>query len=158
MRILEEPEQPFVINIVPMIDVVFSILAFFIMSSLFLTKSQGLPVNLPQAATSEQQTQVDFNVTVDNSGTIFLNRAPIALESLQEEVTQALQSKLASHPASQSAGLATINADEAVPHGVVVEVMDQLRSIEGLRLGIATKAVGARNSVDGIKIDEAEVE
>jgi len=142
MRILEEPEQPFAINIVPMIDVVFSILAFFIMSSLFLTKSQGLPVNLPKAATSEQQAKVDFNVTIDDSGAIFLNRAPIALEYLQEDVTQALESK--------EAGLATINADEAVPHGRVVEVMDQLRSIEGLRLGIATKAAASG--------DEAEVE
>lgn len=144
MRILEEPEQPFEINIVPMIDVVFSILAFFIMSSLFLTKSQGLPVNLPKAATSEQQAKVDFNVTVDDSGAIFLNRVPIALESLQEEVTLALKSK--------EAGLATINADEAVPHGRVVEVMDQLRSIEGLRLGIATKAHSS-GSADGAEVE-----
>lgn len=138
MRILEEPEQPFAINIVPMIDVVFSILAFFIMSSLFLTKSQGLPVNLPQAATAEQQAKVDFNVTVDESGAIFLNREPIALESLREAIALTLDSR--------EAGLATINADEAVPHGAVVEVMDQLRSIEGLRLGISTRAAGSKQA------------
>lgn len=112
------------------------------MSSLYLTKSQGLPVNLPQAATAEQQAKVDFNVTVDESGAIFLNREPIALESLQAEVTLAL--------ASKEAGLATINADEAVPHGRVVAVMDQLRSIEGLRLGIATQAPG---SDDGAEVE-----
>jgi len=48
MRLPDEPEIPTAINIVPMIDVIFAILAFFIMSTLFLTRSEGLSVNLPQ--------------------------------------------------------------------------------------------------------------
>lgn len=47
MRLPEEPDLPPRINIVPMIDVIFAILVFFMVSSLSLTRSEGLPVNLP---------------------------------------------------------------------------------------------------------------
>jgi biopolymer transport protein ExbD len=49
----EEPEDEFEPSIVPMIDVIFAILTFFIISSLFLTRSESLPVNLPKAASAE---------------------------------------------------------------------------------------------------------
>jgi len=52
MRLPDEPELPTQINIVPMIDVIFAILTFFIISTLYLTRSQGLPVNLPSAKTA----------------------------------------------------------------------------------------------------------
>ena len=52
MRPINESEEQFDINILPMIDVIFSILAFFIFSSLSLTRSQGLPVDLPSAQTA----------------------------------------------------------------------------------------------------------
>lgn len=45
-------DDGFEINILPMIDVIFAILAFFIVSTLFLTRTEGLPVNLPEADTS----------------------------------------------------------------------------------------------------------
>ena len=54
MRLPDEPELPAQINIVPMIDVIFAILTFFIMSTLYLHRSEGLPVNLPQAATAKK--------------------------------------------------------------------------------------------------------
>ncbi|MEY2914612.1 MAG: hypothetical protein RLZZ184_3921, partial [Cyanobacteriota bacterium] len=44
MRLPDEPDIPAQINIVPMIDVIFAILTFFIMSTLFLNRSEGLPV------------------------------------------------------------------------------------------------------------------
>jgi biopolymer transport protein ExbD len=131
MHIQDEPEIPPQINIVPMIDVIFAILTFFIMSTLFLTRSEGLPVNLPTAATTETQTKAQINVTVTPDGEIALNRKPIDISELEGAVRQMIG------PNSQA--LVVINADEAVDHGRVVSVMDRLRRIEGAKLAIAAQ-------------------
>lgn len=131
MRLPNEPEPSFQINIVPMIDVIFAILTFFIMSTLFLTRSEGLPVNLPQASSSEAQATEQIVVTIDQSGALALDRQPMQLNTLVADVqARVLTGK---QP------VVVINADEAVSHGKVIEVMDQLRSIEGVRLAIATQ-------------------
>lgn len=131
MRIQDEPEIPAQINIVPMIDVIFAILTFFIMSTLFLTRSEGLPVNLPQAATVETQTKAQINVTIQPDGAIALNRQRIELSELEDAVRQLIG------PNSESFVL--INADEKVEHGRVVSVMDRLRQVKGARLAIAAQ-------------------
>jgi biopolymer transport protein ExbD len=131
MRLPEDSEPSFSINIVPMIDVIFSILAFFIVSTLFLTRSEGLPVNLPGAVTSNIQSQSEIYVTIEASGTISLNRQEIELTALKSEVNELVL--------LNQSGLVIINADEAVSHGKVVAVMDQLRQIEGVRMAIAVK-------------------
>lgn len=131
MRLPNEPEPPFQINIVPMIDVIFAILTFFIMSTLFLTRSEGLPVNLPEANSSEAQSSEQLVVTINKAGALALNRQPIRLEDLITEVQS--RSLTGQQP------VVVINADEAVSHGQVIAVMDQLRSIKGVRLAIATQ-------------------
>ncbi|MEY2979705.1 MAG: ExbD/TolR family protein [Prochlorotrichaceae cyanobacterium] len=131
MRILDdEPDLPAQINIVPMIDVIFAILAFFIMSTLFLTRSEGLPVNLPQASSSQQQQESPATLTIDAQGNLFLNREAIDPEGLMAAI-QDLQGDKANF-------LVIVNADEAVPHGIVVKAMDQIRQVPGARLAIAT--------------------
>lgn len=131
MRLPDESETPFQINIVPMIDVIFAILTFFIVSTLYLTRSEGLPVNLPTAATAQSQLQEEINVTISANGQIALNRQPIRLSQLQVAVGSLVKSK------SQS--LVVINADRRVTHGQVVNVMDQLRQVKGVKLAIATE-------------------
>lgn len=129
MRLPEEPDLPPQINIVPMIDVIFAILTFFIMSSLSLTRSQGLPVNLPRATTIEQQTaNQQITVTIDVNRRLFLNRLPLQIENLAQQVKGLM--------GSQVEALVIINADEQVPHGQVIAVMDRLRTVPGVRLAI----------------------
>ncbi len=132
MRLPDEPELPLQINILPMIDVIFAILAFFIMSTLFLTRSEGLPVNLPKAATAKQQ-QVPsrITITVDEQGTVSLNRKPIAVDDLTAQVRTLI--------GSNSEMLVIVNADEKVSHGQVVAVMDRVRQVQGAKLAIATQ-------------------
>jgi biopolymer transport protein ExbD len=132
MRLPDEPDIPAQINIVPMIDVIFAILTFFIMSSLFLTKQEGLPVNLPKAANAQQQQATEpITVTLNKKGTISLNRQPIDVNGLAAEVRRLM--------GTNQQGLVVINADEQVNHGRVVEVMDRLRQVEGARLAISTQ-------------------
>lgn len=130
MNIPEEPDDLPYINIVPMIDVVFAILTFFIMSSLFLSRSEGLPVNLPQAQTAQSQNQTKITVTVDEQGDVFLDRQPIPVEDLSARVKTMI---------GNQERLVVINADEKVEHGQVIAVMDQLRSVEGVKLGISAR-------------------
>ena len=119
------------INILPMIDVIFSILAFFIISTLFLTRSEGLPVNLPKASTSQLQRTEQITVTIDKEGKIFLNREPIEVDALEKAVRELVLPNQTS--------VVAVKADEAVEHGDVVAVMDRLRRIDEVKLAIATK-------------------
>lgn len=132
MRLADEPDVPAQINIVPMIDVIFAILTFFIMSTLFLTKSESLPVNLPQGDTSlQQQTPTEVTITIDAKGVVSLNRQSMVVNSLAAQI-----GKIA---AGKSEIMVIINADEMVGHGKVVAVMDQVRQVKGVKLAIATQ-------------------
>jgi len=130
MRLSEDTDtQRTSVNSLPMIDVIFAILAFFILSTLYLTKAEGLPVNLPQAATATPQNQISATLTITPEGELFLGEAAIALEDLADEVRAI---------ASANPIMVTVRADETTPHGRVVAAMDQLRTVEDVRLGIAT--------------------
>ncbi|BAZ37894.1 hypothetical protein NIES4101_38200 [Calothrix sp. NIES-4101] len=132
MRLQDEPDIPAQINIVPMIDVIFAILTFFIMSTLFLTRQEGLPVNLPKAATSQQaQIPTKITVTVEASGQVSLNKKPTTVAALTEQI----RTLMGTNPES----IVVINADTKVEHGNIVAVMDQVRQVKGAKLAIATK-------------------
>jgi biopolymer transport protein ExbD len=134
MRLPEEPDQPFQINILPMIDVVFALLTFFIMSTLSLTQSQGLPVNLPGAQTRKPiDTETLVTVTIDPKGNLSLQNKPIDLPELRDGIKAKLETT------TQKTVL--IRADEAVSHGKVVAVMDAIRKVPGAKLAIEADAV-----------------
>lgn len=130
MHLPEDPETPPQINIVPMIDVVFAVLAFFILSSLFLTRHEGLPVALPGAETAEGQAPQQVVVTLNAAGEIFIGSRVVADDQLLEAI-QTLETLT-------DGGLVVIRADQSVSHGRVVAVMDRLRSLPGVQLAIAT--------------------
>jgi biopolymer transport protein ExbD len=131
MRLPDESEKSMGINITPMIDVIFSILAYFIVASLSLTRSEGLPVNLPQASSAQAQKTEQINVSILPDGAIALNRQPIDLEQLESQVKAKIP------PNAES--LVILNADKTVDHGRVVQVMDRLRRVKGAKLAIATQ-------------------
>ena len=131
MRLPDEPESIPQINIVPLIDVTFAILTFFIVSSLSLSKSEGLPVNLPKASTSQvQDSPAKITVTIDAQGKFMVDKKLVNLDQIEGTVRQVM--------GSNPSALIVLNADKSVEHGNVVEVMDRLRRIKGAKLGIAT--------------------
>lgn len=129
MRLHDEMEPSAEINIVPMIDVIFSILAFVIISTMFLTRSEGLPINLPSAKTAEPQETKQINVTIEPDGDVFVDRQPVQVESLKTSITGLI--------GENQQGLVIINADKQVDHGRVVTVMDMVRQVQGAKLAIA---------------------
>jgi biopolymer transport protein ExbD len=135
MRIPEENFRPAEINIVPLIDVIFSILVFFVIASLVLTRSEALDVNLPEASTAEARRQPDVTVSITAEGQIAVNRQKIAnLGALIPTVERILAEKPA-----EGRRLVVINADLALSHGKVVEVMDALQRLPNVSLAIAAR-------------------
>lgn len=138
MRLVDDdPDLAPQINILPMIDVIFSILTFFMIGTLFLTRNEGLPVNLPQAGTGEVQQQERMTVSIDAEGSLALNETMIPLEQLEAGIVELME--------SNSSQLVVLRADEAIAHGRVIQVMDTLRKIPGVRLAIATEQLTINN-------------
>ncbi|MEB3360476.1 MAG: biopolymer transporter ExbD [Synechococcales bacterium] len=133
MRVLddESDDDSMEINILPMIDVIFAILSFFIVSTLFLTRFEGLPVNLPSSETAEPQPEATFTITLDKDGQLYLNRQEIQIETLRSIIQQQIN--------PGQGAIVVIHGDEEADYGQVIKVMDQVRLIEGARLGMATR-------------------
>ena len=132
MRIPEEPDNPPRLDVTSLIDITFSILAFFILSTLFLAQNLGVTVNLPQSDTASIQKMVRIVLSIDSTGKMFLNRQAIASADLETKLTGIIQQNRGQEVA------VLLQADEKLTHGQVVAVMDRLRKIKGLKLAIAT--------------------
>lgn len=122
------------IEIIPMIDTIFFLLVFFMLSSLALVKLNGLPVNLPKAATATRQQANDLTVTIDKNRRVYVNKQPVALSDLGA----ALVTKAGGQAADMSTASVVINADLSVPHGLVVGCIDAARQVGISRFAIAT--------------------
>ena len=127
----ESEDRPPEINVVALIDVIFAILTFFIITSLTLSRTEGLAVNLPGASSGKSQDQTKIVISIDAQGAIALNQKSIDSASLIPQIKSLM--------AKDRSTMVVINADEKVGHGRVVEMMDAVQQIPGIKLGIATK-------------------
>ncbi|MGH8066811.1 MAG: ExbD/TolR family protein [Candidatus Entotheonellia bacterium] len=119
------------IEIIPMIDVIFFLLIFFMISTLSMTVNRGLPVNLPTAGTSQKSLRENLSITLTQNGELFFNRESITLQDLGQRVKAAL--------AVEPELTVILNADGEVRHSSVVALMDELRLSGVSRLAIAVK-------------------
>lgn len=108
------------IEIIPMIDVMFFLLATFMLASLTLQQLDAVKVALPQGAAEPMQNRTPATLTVTPDGKLFLDKAPVTLDTL----AAALKTRL--DPANPNVVVA---ADDAAPNGVIVQAM--LRAREG---------------------------
>lgn len=89
-------------------------------------------MDLPQASTGQAEQSAQVTVTIDRQGRIALNRRAIAFDALEGAVRQLQQ------PNQEL--VVVLNADTGLYHGQVVQVMDRLRRVPGVKLAIATQA------------------
>ena len=120
------------INILPMIDIIFAILSFLIVSSLYLTRVDTIPIDLPKASSSVKQDNKFITISIDEIGNLFLNNKKILLEDLKISILNLI---------SEGSKVVVLNADKNVSHGVVINVLDSLRSIEELKIAISTDKI-----------------
>ncbi|MGE3539028.1 MAG: ExbD/TolR family protein [Candidatus Tectimicrobiota bacterium] len=132
MRLPRAAQEKARIEIIPMIDVIFFLLVFFMISTLSMTVNRGLPVHLPSAATSQQGIRENVNLTVLPDGQMFLNKEPVALQDIGQRVKAAV--------ATDPQLTVVINADGQVLHSRVVDILDELRAAGVSGLAIAVKS------------------
>ena len=125
----EKDELKTEINILPMIDVIFAILSFFIVSSLFLTKVETIPINLPNSNTAKKEDKKSINLSIDSNSRIFLNKNLVQLSNLKNEIIKLNIEKNS---------LIIIRGDKNVNYGKIVEVMDIIRSLNNIKIAIST--------------------
>ncbi len=119
------------IEIIPMIDTMFFLLVFFMIATLSMTMQKGMPVNLPTAGSATDDVPEQVSLTLTKKGKLFFNKEAIGILELEPRLQSLLQN--GSEPS------VVINADEAVPHGRVIEVMDSVRKTGITNMAIATK-------------------
>ena len=120
------------IDILPMIDIIFSILAFLIISSLYLTRVETVSVELPKASNSITQNKKFVNISIDKGGNLYINKKRTSLQEMKVKVVNLTNKNM---------NLVVLNADKNVSHGYVISVLDVLRSIDGLKIAISTKSI-----------------
>ena len=131
MRVPRREPEKARIEVIPMIDIIFFLLVFFMISTLSMTINRGVPVNLPKAASSQQDLRETFNITVTKDGEIFLNKERVILQDMAQKIKAGLE--------KDPELLAIITADDHTFHGAIVDVMDEMRLAGVSRLAIAVK-------------------
>lgn len=123
------------IEIIPMIDTMFFLLVFFMLSSLALTRINGIKVNLPKTNTAPPEPTSKIMLTITKEQKYLLNNAEIRAAELQG----ALRQEISNQHLDLDTTSFIINADESVPHGLVVRSIDASRSVGITHFAIATE-------------------
>ena len=106
------------IDITPMLDIVFIMLIFFIVTATFV-KESGIDVTRPDAETAVKQNRVAILIAIRDNNEIWINRRQVDLASVRANVEKL--------HAENPQGGAVIQADRQAETGVLVEIMDQVR-------------------------------
>ncbi|WP_457631813.1 ExbD/TolR family protein [Oceanithermus sp.] len=117
------------INLAPLVDIVFLLVIFFMVTSTFITPETGLPVDLPQAVSGEEEPSGAPTVVVHADGSAYWKGEPVA----DDELLAALRGVMA----TDQQGTVILRADRKTPHGRVVQVMDIIRRAGAKRVAIA---------------------
>jgi len=122
------------IQIIPLIDVVFCILVFFILASLQFTRQQSINIDLPQASTATSSVAPDTQreilpVTIDAVGQIYVEKNPVQ----REQLGGILKDYLTKNPK----GTLVLYASRSATYNDVIEILDLLRQVGGDRVSLA---------------------
>ena len=124
-------ESENLINILPMIDIIFAILSFFIVSSLYLTKIDSIKVNLPKSSTAVSEKNKPQIITVDSNEKIYFKSNEISLKNISSLIQKNIE--------NIEEPIIILSVDVAVRHGSIINILDELRKIDNLKIGISTE-------------------
>ncbi|MBI5587478.1 MAG: biopolymer transporter ExbD [Deltaproteobacteria bacterium] len=131
IRSFENGRKKARIEIIPMIDTIFFLLVFFMIATLSMTVMRGIPVNIPKSAAARENIKDNVTVTLSKDGEIYYDKTKAGLPELR--------GLLARDSSANPDLLAVLNADEDVPHGRVVSVIDEIKLAGISRFAIATR-------------------
>ena len=127
-KIFDEEEDS-EINMTPMLDVVFIMLIFFIVTASFV-KESGIDVNRPPAATAEKKDRASILVAINNKNEIYINRRKVDVRAVQANIERLY--------AENPQGSVVIQADRKSTTETLVKVMDASRSAGVYDVSLAT--------------------
>lgn len=130
MRMKKKP----IFMIIPMIDIIFFLLVFFMMNSLQTVAQKALSVQLPQAQSASAPVQMPIILTLDKEGHITLDNKPVTIDEASQLMKQ--------HMTENVNAAVILQADKKTAHGQVVAVMDMLKGAGVKRLAIAAEQKG----------------
>ena len=116
------------LDMTPMLDIVFIMLIFFIVTSSFV-KESGVTVSTPQAQTASQQENANIFIAITDQGEVWIDRRPVDPRSVRAIVARL--------HADKPEGSVIIQSDEEAATGRLVEVMDQVRLAGVEKIAIA---------------------
>lgn len=119
--------------IIPMIDIMFFLLVFFMLSTLYMVEQRTFPVVLPQAVTGEPQMHRSLAVTVAADGRVFLDDEEVPLNLIGRRAAVELARRT-------DAPVVVLRADRRAEYGRVAAVLDELRAAGVSRVAVATEA------------------
>jgi biopolymer transport protein ExbD len=118
------------IEIIPMIDVMFFLLATFMLASLSMQNLHSLPVNLPQGRAAPMQPKTPVTLTITSESDIYLEKTPVTLDTLASILKPMLDGPDSS---------VIVAADTTAPYGVTVNAMIQARAAGAQHFLMAVK-------------------
>jgi biopolymer transport protein ExbD len=127
---LDSPVEEVRIEIIPLIDVIFCILTFFILAAVGLTRQSAIGVDLPSASTGTPQMREMLIVSIDPIGQVYVEQQPVTQDQLLGVILNYQQ--------TSPDGLMVLYASRDARYNDVVGVIDLLRSVGGDRVALAT--------------------
>jgi len=128
------------LNLTPLIDVVFLLLIFFMVSTTFVKKSE-IKLDLPEASsTVVPDDQEMVKISIDAKGRYFINEIPLV-----NSQTETLEKAIKEAAGENKDPMIVINADKQTTHQSVVTVLDTARRLDFLRITFATERKKERN-------------
>lgn len=127
LRMESEPQ----LMIIPMIDIIFFLLVFFMMSTLYMVEQNTIPVNLPQATAHRMEETRQIAVTVTSEGRILFDKEELPLALVRRRAQAEL--------GKQNDAVFVLRSDKQTEYGKVVAVLDELKLAGVQRLAIATE-------------------
>ena len=131
---LDNSGEDLQIQIIPLIDVVFCILTFFLLAALQFTRQQAINVDLPKASTGENSaanSQIKSKilpVTIDAIGLTYIEKEPVKSEELEARLKQYIQ--------ANPDGILVLNASRTATYNDVIQTLDVLRKVGGNRVSL----------------------
>lgn len=130
---MNNPQSDVQIEILPMIDVIFCILTFFILAAVGLTRQQAIALDLPAVSNSspvEGNSRDRLYVSVDSAGQVYVDKSPVPLGLLYDVLVQ--------HKQIAPSGTIVLYASRSARYEDVIKVLDLLRTVGGDRVALAT--------------------
>jgi len=128
MQLFERTKRKPIINLTPLIDILFILIIFFVVSSKIIG-NQGVGVVLPESNQGQEQPVNLPVLTMTSEQQLFLNESPIAQETLRSALLRLKTPR----------NTLILNIDERIPHGTVIELMELVKATGFQKIAFGTK-------------------